>query len=93
MTQKIPHQTNKVGLPPPYVFNFALGLDVLYLHDSEGQVYMFLNMVDLGTTFQVVAMLQTGHGTPRSAHCLDTIMARLVSWAGCPKKLGADKGS
>ena len=90
MTQKIPHQTNKVGLPPPHVFNFALWLDVLYLHDSEGQVYMFLNMVDLGTTFQVVAMLQAGQGTPRSAHTLDTIMARWVSWAGYPKQLGAD---
>ena len=61
---KLPKQTSKVGLPPPYVFNHTLGLDVNYLPDADGTTFMFLNMVCMGTGFQIDVLLRDGHGTP-----------------------------
>ena len=52
---------------------------------------MLFNMVDLGTSFQIEAVLRKGHGTPKSAHCLDVVM-RWVSWVGYPKEILADRG-
>ena len=92
-TVKLPTQTSKVALPPPCVFNFCLGMDVSYLHDSAGVVYQLLNIVDLGTTFQMEIVVGEGTGVPRSAHLLDTVMARWVSWAGYPKRIVLDRGT
>ena len=53
---------------------------------------MFLNMVCIGTGFQIEALLREGHGTPTSLQCLDTVMQYWVSWVGYPKELTADRG-
>lgn len=92
-TVKLPTQTSKVALPPPYTFNFCVGMDVNYLHDSAGVVYQLLNIVDLGTTFQMEVVVGEGTGNPRSAHLLDTVMARWISWAGYPKRIVLDRGT
>ena len=85
-------RTNKTAMPQPYVFNRVLGVDVNYLADSDGTTSMFLNMVDIGTGFQIEAILREGHGTPTSSQCLDATMLHWISWAGYPKELTSDRG-
>ena len=75
-----------------YVFNRVLGVDVNYLADSEGTTLMFLNMVDIGTGFQIEALLREGHGTPTSIQCFDATMLHWVPWAGYPKEFNSDRG-
>ena len=53
---------------------------------------MFMNLVCIGTGFQIEAILREGHGTPTSLQCLDAVMNHWVSWAGYPKELTADRG-
>ena len=48
-------QTTKVGPPKhPYEFNHTVGVDVFDLHDNEGKCWLFLNITDMGTNFQIV---------------------------------------
>ena len=42
-----------VSLPGEYSFNHTLGIDVLEVVDAEGNPYQVLNMVCVGTTFQL----------------------------------------
>ena len=44
-------QTRKSAPPKPYVFNHEVGVDVLDLHDYQGNGHLFLNIVDQGTSF------------------------------------------
>ena len=50
---KLPFQTNKVSMPRPYEFNHTIGMDVYYCHDCSGNVHMFLNIVCMGTGYQL----------------------------------------
>ena len=79
-------------MPRPYVFGETVGIDVIYPKDSAGKTCMFLNIVDLGTNFQVVCPIREGHGIPTSKECLDAFMQHWVSWAGFPKELVCDRG-
>mgnify|MGYP000190793998 FL=1 len=88
----LPKQTSKVSLPPPYVFNHTVGVDVNYLADAGGETCMLFNMVCLGTSFQVEVPLRYGKGTPTSSTCLDVFMMHWVSWAGFPKEVVSDRG-
>ena len=45
---------------------------------------MLLNLVDLGTGFQMEIFLKMGWGTPPSLQCLDAVMQYWVAWAGYP---------
>ena len=56
-----PKQTSKTAPPKPYMFNFEVGIEVLDLHDCEGNTYQFLNIVCQGTDFQMVIYLKKGH--------------------------------
>ena len=47
-------QTKRTAPPKPYVFNHEVGVDVLDLHDADGNSHLFLNIVDQGTNFQIV---------------------------------------
>ena len=49
-------------------------------------------MVDVGASMQIEVVLRAGHGSPKSAHCLDVVMQQWVSWAGYPKEISADRG-
>ena len=53
---------------------------------------MLMNMVDIGTSLQIEAVLRLGHGTPSSLQCLGAFMQYWVSWAGYPDELVADRG-
>ena len=86
-------QTTKVGPPRhPYEFNHTVGVDVFDLHDDDGQGWLFLNIVDMGTNFQIVTLLCQGPGVPSSRLCGQAFMTSWVSWAGWPKDLVADRG-
>jgi hypothetical protein len=45
-------QTSKVSLPQGYAFNQEVGVDVLEVKDSEGNLYLMLNIVRTSTSFQ-----------------------------------------
>ena len=75
-------QTSKHGPPTlNYSFNHTVGVDVLDLHDYDGNCYLFLNIVCYGTDFQIVVYLCTGPGTPSSRLCGESFMKAWVSWA------------
>ena len=88
----MPKQTQKVSPPKPYVFNDRVGIDVDYIMDYDGKTVMMMNIVDLGTGFEIQCPLRLGHGTPKSIECLDAYMMYWISWAGYPKKLVTDRG-
>ena len=67
-------QTSKVGPPKPYEFNHTIGVDVFDLHDYDGNVHLFLNIVDMGTNFQIVVYLCEGPGNPKSRMCGEALM-------------------
>ena len=90
--KKLPKQTHKVALPRPYIFNHSVGIDVDYVYDYDNVTIMLLNIVDLGTGFQMQTYLRTGKGTPKSSECYDAFMQSWVSWAGYPEKLICDRG-
>ena len=79
-------------MPKPYIFNNVLGMDVLFLADAAGTEFVFLNLVGVGTDFQLVILLREGSGTPTSMECLDAVMLRWVSWAGFPREMLTDRG-
>ena len=56
----LPVQTRKVEMAPPYKFNHTLGFDMNHTPDADGVGYQFLNMVCIGTDFQLEVLLQQG---------------------------------
>ena len=89
---KLPFQTNKVSMPRPYEFNHTVGMDVNYCHDFAGNVHMFLNLVCMGTGYQMELYIKEGKGTPSSAVCLDLVLTHWVNWASYPKQIISDRG-
>jgi hypothetical protein len=75
-----------------YSFNQTMGIDVFDLHDHDGNVYLFLNVVDYGTDFQIVSYLCPGPGTPSIRMCADTLLQSWISWAGWPTDVIVDRG-
>ena len=84
--------THKTRLPHEYVFNHTLGIDVLELTDTMGQKYQVLNMVCMGTTFQLAEVVKVGAGQPSSHACLSALQKRWFAWAGHPVNLFCDRG-
>ena len=76
-----------------YAFNHTLGIDVFDLHDYDGVCWLFLNIVCMGTDFQIVCFLCKGPGSPSSKLCGHTFMMQWVSWAGWPKQVVVDRGT
>ena len=76
----------------PYNFNHTVGVDVNYLTDCDGTEFMLFTIVDLGTTYQIQAVLREGRVTPTSLQRLDALMTYWVSWAGYPRQVAADRG-
>ena len=62
-----------VSLPDRYSFNHALGVDVFECLDAGGTKYQVMNLVCLGTCFQLVEIVREGDGLPSSARCLEAI--------------------
>ena len=81
-----------VFMPERYSFNHALGVDVFECLDAQGTKHQIMNMVCLGTCFQLVEIVRVGDGLPSSARCLEAIQRRWTSWAGLPVVLRCDRG-
>ena len=62
------------------------------LHDYAGQGWLFFNIVDFGTDFQICRLLCKGPGVPKSKLCAQAFMEAWVSWAGWPKDVRVDRG-
>ena len=58
--------THKVGRPKPYIFNRAVGVDVLDVKDAIGHTFEILNIVCMGTTRQQGDLVREGdrQGSP-----------------------------
>ena len=83
---------HKTSLPYRYGFINALGIDVLEILDTDGAKYQVLNMICLGTCFQLAEIVRSGSGQPTSARCLEAIKKRWISWAGNPNTVQCDRG-
>ena len=83
---------HKVSLPEKFVFNHSIGIDVFELLDAEGTKFQVLNMICLGTCFQLAEIVRQGSGTPSSAKCLDALKRRWMTWAGHPTTIHCDRG-
>ena len=79
-------------MPNRYEFNFAVGIDLLEILDADGAKYQVLNMICLGTCFQLAEVVRSGPGQPTSARCLEAIKKRWISWAGGPNTGQCDRG-
>ena len=64
----------------------------MYWTCTDGNTYLFLNIVCQGTDFQMVVFLKKGHGTPSSKLCAEKFMTHWVSWAGWPTEVKVDRG-
>ena len=67
-------QTKKSAPPKPYVFNHDVGVDLLDLHDADGNSHLFLNIVCQGTNFQIVWYLCPRAGVASSRLCVQAFM-------------------
>ena len=91
--ESAPRRTGrKTSLPNRYEFNYALGIDVLEILDADGAKYQVLNMICLGTCFQLAEVVRAGPGQPTSARCLEATKKRWISWAGNPSTVHCDRG-
>ena len=91
VSQEIP-KTHPVSAPPSYVFNKEVSIDVFEVQDSDRTKYQFLNMICVGTCYQVVALVRVGEGQPTSAQCLKKFQRHWVQWAGWPESVSTDRG-
>ena len=66
--------------------------DVLEILDADGAKYQVLNVICLGTCFQLAEVVRSGPGQPTSARCLEAIKKRWISWAGNPNTVQCDWG-
>ncbi|CAE7834664.1 unnamed protein product [Symbiodinium sp. CCMP2592] len=85
-------RTHPVSAPPPYEFNHTVSVDVLETADSTGAKFSWLNIIDVGTSYQVVTLVRVGGGQPSSAKCLQKFMQHWVSPFGWPKVVSHDRG-
>ena len=53
-------QPQGVSLPEKFVFNRSIGVDVFELLDAEGTKIQVLNMICLGTCFQLAEIVRQG---------------------------------
>ena len=82
--------THTVSMPEWCSFNHALGVDVFECLDAQGTKYQIMNLVCLGTCFQLVEVVRVGDGLPSSVRCLEAIPRRWTCWAGLPAVLRCD---
>ena len=85
-------RTHPVSAPPPYEFNHTVPVDVPETADYAGHKYSWLNIVAVGTNYQVVTLVRVGGGQPSSAKCLQKLMQHWVSPFGWPKVVSHDRG-
>lgn len=83
MEPKIPRPSK---LPVVDEFGIIVGLDVFEEKDADGVSWIWLNILDLATTFQVAVLLDQSHRNPTSAEIMNAFQTSWASWAGLPEK-------
>ena len=78
--------------PSLYAFNHEVIIDIFYSHDMMGDVFGFLSVVCIGTTFHVIVLICEGKGQPKSIKCFAKFESRWTSWAGFPQVVSTDRG-
>ena len=73
-------------LPTVDEFGVIVGLDVLEVKDSDQVSWSLLNCLDLGTTYQVVVLMDQATRNPTSAEMSDAFNQGWASWAGLPER-------
>ena len=66
-----------------------IGCDVKAIYDADGTKFEALNIVDLATGFQILAVLDG----PSSTECAEKLWLWWVLWAGPPKTIVSDLGT
>ena len=66
-----------------------IGCDVKAIYDANGLKFEALNIVDLATGFQILAVLDS----PSSTECAEKLWLWWVLWAGPPKTIVSDLGT
>ena len=73
-------------LPTVDEFGVIVGMDVIEVKDSDQVSWSMLNCLDLGTTYQVVVLLDQSVRNPTSAEIADAFNQGWASWAGLPER-------
>ena len=60
-----------MSMPERYSFNHTLGVDLIEIADAVGNKYIALNMVDMGTCFELCEVIRSGTGQASAAQCLE----------------------
>ena len=85
-----PRQLNTTTAPyRPQSFNSLIGCDVKAVYDIDGVKYEALNIVDMATGFQILAILDG----PSASECAEKLWLWWVLWAGPPKSIVSDLGT
>jgi len=80
---KIPRPSR---LPQIDEFNVSIGLDVFSEKDADGGEWVWLNVVDEGTGFQVCTLLGDTHRNPTGSEVIQAFEMSWLGWAGMPEK-------
>ena len=67
-------QSSEVEIPNNSVFDRILGNEVLEVKEASGDFILYLNMLNLWSTFQQVVVLKCGPGSPSTRQCLDHVV-------------------
>ena len=88
--RKRPGAVPKTTMPyRPTRFNHTVGIDLKFVHDAAQTQYVFLNVVDYATTFQLGILV-----SDKSARAVgEAFQAHWLRWAGAPENLVYDKGT
>jgi len=66
-----------------------IGCDVKAAYDADGIKFEALNIVDMATGFQILAILDG----PSATECAEKLWLWWASWAGPPKTIVSDLGT
>eukprot|EP00971_Amphidinium_carterae_P153241 3037908-Amphidinium_carterae.1 len=80
-------------LSKSFQFNQVVGLDTIHVTVAGQPMQLWLNMVDFGTRFQQVAIVQSETENPTSEATLEAFESSWVSVFGLPESILTDLGS
>ena len=83
MEPKIPRPSK---LPVVDEFGVLVGLDVFEAKDADATSWIWLNILDIATTFQLAALLERAQRNLISADTAQAIQSHWVVRAGLPEK-------
>ena len=73
-------------LPTVDEFGVIVGMDVIEVKDSDQVSWSLLNILDLGTTYQVMVLLDQAVRNPTSAEIAEAFTQGWSTWAGLPER-------